>query len=249
VGASIAVLAALREEMAGLEEKLSPRLDTWQAGSISGVRGQLEEREVLLVQTGVGGEAARRAAETALGEGEVEAALSIGFAGALDPGLQAGELVLCRRVSCWGEGENPVVASDAGLLAQAFRGLRQADLPFSQGEALTVPRFIATAEEKRRLSRALPARIVEMESYWVGRVAQDRGVPFLAIRAVSDTTDENLVGLGDLVDGSGRIRWGRAIVRLLGRPTRLPGVLRMGRNLRRAQLALTSGVEAVLRGM
>lgn len=240
------MLAALHVELVMLERKLDRRRAMGQLGSVHGTRGQLCGKEILLVRTGVGGERASEAAEMVLAAERVEAVISMGFAGALQAELQAGELVLCREVHLHGEESppGPATKSDERLLSLASAALDEAGLPFRQGDSLTVRRVVATAREKREMAHL--GRIVEMESYWVGKIAREKGVPFLTIRAISDTADQDLTGWLDLINSSGRLRWRRAALRLLAAPSRLGAVLHAGQNFCRAEQALTRGVEAIL---
>ena len=52
---------------------------------------------------------------------------------------------------------------------------------------------------KRRLRDWDGHDIVEMESYWVGRVAAASGLPFLAVRAVSDGADATVPDIPGLM--------------------------------------------------
>jgi hypothetical protein len=47
--------------------------------------------------------------------------------------------------------------------------------------------------------------IVEMESFWSGRVADSRGIPFLAARVISDGAVESLPSVPGLVNDDGTI--------------------------------------------
>jgi adenosylhomocysteine nucleosidase len=61
-----------------------------------------------------------------------------------------------------------------------------------RGEIVTGDRFVATAAESDALRAALPeAMAVDMESAAVAQVCQDYGVPFAAVRTVSDRADDD----------------------------------------------------------
>ena len=56
-------------------------------------------------------------------------------------------------------------------------------------------RFVSTAAESEALRRALPdALAVEMEGAAVAQVCHDYGVPFAAMRTISDRADEEAHG-------------------------------------------------------
>jgi hypothetical protein len=62
-----------------------------------------------------------------------------------------------------------------------------------------------TPGEKAEL-HAGGADIAEMESFWIGRAAVSRGIPFLAVRSVSDAHDNALIEIPDLFDEDGNVR-------------------------------------------
>jgi adenosylhomocysteine nucleosidase len=56
-------------------------------------------------------------------------------------------------------------------------------------------RFVATSSESRALQSALPqALAVEMEGAAIAQVCHDYGVPFAAVRTISDRADDEAHG-------------------------------------------------------
>lgn len=61
-----------------------------------------------------------------------------------------------------------------------------------QGLIISGDRFVSTRLESQRLQQALPAALaVEMEGAAVAQVCHDYGVPFAAIRTISDRADDD----------------------------------------------------------
>ena len=61
-----------------------------------------------------------------------------------------------------------------------------------QGVLIAGDRFVATAAESQALRDALPAALaVDMESAAVAQVCHDFGIPFAAMRTVSDRADDS----------------------------------------------------------
>src|SRR5207248_4056081 len=102
------------------------------------------------------------------------AVYSIGFCGALVESLRVGDIVVAGEVR---NGARSYPAS-------APRGLPATAIVAS------IDHVALTAAEKSNL-RATGASVVEMEAAGVARAAEDLGVPFYCIRAVSDMADEN----------------------------------------------------------
>jgi hypothetical protein len=76
-----------------------------------------------------------------------------------------------------------------------------------------------------------------MESYCIGQVCKQEGIPFLALRAVSDQADDLLPDLGDAVDQPGRIEWAAA-TSLLRHPGEWGRLLHFMQNMGAARKSL-----------
>jgi len=180
----------------------------------------LQREAKLLARPGIipvigGGDAAglERRLEAALAQGRVRAIVSAGIAGALDPSLGAGALVVDARG--WDRAE-----------------VVRAALPDARfGAIVGQDSIAASGAQKAALHTATGALAVDMESHVAARVAARHALPFMAIRAVSDTANETLppaalVGMNP--DGS--MALGRVLRNLARHPTQLPALIRTGRS-------------------
>jgi nucleoside phosphorylase len=167
------------------------------------------------VALGVAGIGARRLAEL-LSDIEPELMVMTGLAGGLAPQVRVGDVVI-----------------DAALPAFSPERFR-----LHQGRLHTATTIVATAAEKRALYERTGGLAVDMETAVAAAFARERGIGFLAIRAVSDAADDPLDSrLFTLVDGAGRPRAGRVAAYLLTGPWRVFGLVRVGRATR---VALTN---------
>jgi len=158
----------------------------------------------------------------------------IGVAGALTPDLGIGDVIAARQVlQPGGEPWEPSLE----LLARAVEaGIRT-------GTVLTTTRLAATPSEKARLAAhpgvGAPA-VVDLESAVYAQAADAAGVPWLVLRAVSDTAAESLPAyLEHCRDEGGAVRRGRVVLRALVRPWTIPALLRLGRKVNRCSEDLT----------
>lgn len=150
----------------------------------------------LLRISGVGADNAARAARELIAAG-VGALLSWGVAGALDPALACGALLLPAEVLC-------APAGAAALPLQRFatcRGWRervaaalQPHAPAASGALLTSPVPVAAAALKARMFRDTGAVAVDMESAAVAQVAAEHALPFITLRVILDTAAVSLPG-------------------------------------------------------
>lgn len=185
---------------------------------------------------------AGRAFETAAGVGprKAEAAarefaakgakglVSFGIAGGLSPAAPAGSVVLADEVV---DGARSSATDDAW--SARIRALIGAAAPVVSGRLAGADRMIRTPEDKRRLHDMTDAAACDMESHALARVADEFGIPFVVIRAISDPHDRFAPGwVLKCLTPAGDVRIGP----LMGQAIRRP---RAWRNL--ARLASDSG--------
>ena len=175
----VLILVALPAELRSVAGVLGAR-----PGSGGAVRGRLGAIGAVAVAVGVGGGAARVVAAERPG-----LVISCGFAGALDPSLAPGDLVLASSVR--DEAGESIAASEPVLRA-ARRALDCGDPAcLAEGELLCLTEVIATAEAKRALVH--PGRLaVDLESAPAAHAARRAGVAWLALRVVLDPLDTDL---------------------------------------------------------
>lgn len=241
----IALFGALHSELHGMFKAIAVEqhtpCHTWRI-----VEGMYAGRQVLLVRTGMGKDPALQAAGHILKHYPTRMVISLGFAGALDARLKIGDLLLCRRLFC----DSPATAgkgyaSDEKLLAQAEQALQGTTPAPLSGDTLTVDHLVARPEEKRRLGTAFGAQAVDMESYWLAETAASRGLPFLAVRAISDSLDESLPPFDRFTGADGQLLWQPALRHFLtsGEALKLP---RLGLHAWRAQRSLTACLQTLI---
>lgn len=147
-----------------------------------------------------------------------------GLAGALDPSLAIGEVVIDPL---------PVgVPLPAGM---------------KQGRIHCSDRIVATAREKAELFEQTGAAAVEMENANVRAWAERRGAVFVGVRAISDRADQALdPAVLRLVDSWGRPRPAALLATLLRRPGLIPQLLRLGSESKRAARRLGEAVRVLV---
>lgn len=147
---------------------------------------------------GVGHEAVPAFA-AALDAERPSAVLSLGFAGGLLPALPTGALTLCPAAVAQ---DAPSIDLDSASTAAA---LRRAGIAAAFGALLTVDAPLLTPEAKRAAHAATGAAVVDMEGYSLARLAGERGVPIVALRAVLDAAGHALPPfVADIVADGGR---------------------------------------------
>jgi len=99
--------------------------------------------------------------------------------------------------------------------------------------------IVADPEEKQKIYRQTGAVVVDMESHRVAKVAAAVDVPFLVIRAVSDTSVQGIPksAIG-AINENGTPRYGKVISGLFRQPGDLPKLIRLSKDTDRALASL-----------
>lgn len=228
----LALIGAMDQEVSGLRARMSS-VEVNMRGSLVIHRGTLAGRNLLLAKSGVGRQAAERACRTILDLYPVTAVVSFGYCGALNPTLAVGDVVTCSSVQSAGGSSGQESRCDAALLA-----LMRATNRLSSGvrNGVTFPRLVASIRDKRALFESSGADVVDMESYWVGVIAAENGIPFASVRVVSDSA---LDCLPDIPTWN----WQHALPHFAMHPAR--GVA-LYRGLRKANKSLTDFLSCVV---
>lgn len=203
----------------------------------------------LITLAGMGAEAALQVAEKLLKQSAPAALLSIGFAGALTPDLQVGDLVVGEafyRVGKAGGLEEVPPPPAFRALEPLLGSLRLAGLRACKGACLAPPALMPK-QLLRTCAAALPCPVVDLESAPLADLAAARGLPFLALRAISDAASEEMPPfIAQAVAGS-RVPTLRDAARWLKEdPCRLPVLVRLWHQSFRAARSLTRGLTVVL---
>lgn len=184
------------------------------------------------------GASSRRAAVQArqLVDLGVEALLSFGLAGALDPALGSGDVVIARQVR---SDAGDLYPCDAGWQEALHAALVETRTPCRRGAILGSARLWRRPADKRSLFAATGCLAVDMESGAVAAIAAGAGLPFLAVRAVADRAEDALPPLVEhAVKPDGMPAVGRTLAAMLKSPAQIPATLRLARRSERALASL-----------
>ncbi|MGB7754154.1 MAG: hypothetical protein WCF88_21560 [Candidatus Acidiferrales bacterium] len=207
-------------------------------GELPVYHAQIGRAGVDVVVTGMGPVNARRAAEAAMSVPHTICICS-GFCGALKAEHQVGDILAARAVQQLGK--NRTIQCSQGLVTNAMGdGAKIAGKFFSSEEIVT------TAAEKARLAPFADA--VDMESYTILSVAEERKLSSVAIRVVSDRFDQDMpVDFSTTVDEHGNVRVAGVLKQVICHPIQLPALIRLGRESKTAAQGLANFLEAYIK--
>ena len=211
----IAAHSALAQEQDGLLALLSRPRKIQRAGRDFWL-GELHGHSVVLALSRIGKVAAATTATALIEHFDVSRILFTGVAGGLAPGVRVGDVVVADSFVQHDLDASPifprfelplygrsVLACDEFLSTALYRAaqdhLAEAGAPtphrVHRGLIASGDRFVSAAAESTALRQALQragheALAVEMEGAAVAQVCLDSGVPFAAVRTISDRADD-----------------------------------------------------------
>jgi adenosylhomocysteine nucleosidase len=212
--------------IAALEHELRPLIKHW-----APTRAQHEGREFIFYEgtyavavcSGIGPESGRRAAEAIIALYSPELLISAGIAGGLTPDLKVGETIFPATI---------IDARDSSRHETAIKDARIGATPLAKTIVVSYPE-IASAEQKQKLGKAYGAHAVDMEGASVAVAAEAHGLPFVAIKSISDDVNFELPEMMPFFR-DGQFQAARFALHIVFRPWLWMKVLRLAQNTKLA---------------
>ncbi|MFI2857587.1 5'-methylthioadenosine/adenosylhomocysteine nucleosidase [Paenibacillus sp. JSM ZJ436] len=200
---TVGLIGAMDEEIELLLNEMECSERVVKAG-ITYVKGTLQGKEVVVCKSGVGKVNAAITTQVLIDSFGVSQILFTGVAGALDPELNIGDIVISsscmqhdmdvtplgfqRGVIPYQEVSDFPADKELVFLAEdACQTLE--DVSYKIGRVLSGDQFIASRETVELLYSELQGACAEMEGSAVAQACYMNGVPFVVIRSMSDKAD------------------------------------------------------------
>jgi adenosylhomocysteine nucleosidase len=213
----IAIVCAMPQE-------IKPLVRKWRKVEERGLTF-FEGEMAIAVAGGIGSAPAAMATMTLIAREQPTCVITVGLAGALRRDLRVGDVLWPRTI----------VNSATG---KRFTS-RWTE---SQGTLLS-GRAIASAERKQQLREEFAADAIDMESAGVASIADSCGLPFYAVKAISDEVDFAMPPMNDFVDAEGKFHTAAFAVKLAFQPRWWGPMRSLARNGHRASVELCSAIE------
>lgn len=197
----LAVVAALDDEIRIIRSRM-------EVDSRAHVRpalfenGRYGKNPVLLVRSGLGKEAMRRAVAYCIDNYAPKFCLHIGYCGGADPKNQPGDIIVASAVVDAMTGAS--FDSDARMVSRAADICSKIKMRADIGTIVTVDGVIALPHEKAFTGTEYGAQAIDMESSAFVSECVSRNVPNLVVRVVLDPLDVALPDMGDAIDKEGK---------------------------------------------
>ncbi|MBS4944622.1 MAG: 5'-methylthioadenosine/adenosylhomocysteine nucleosidase [Neisseria mucosa] len=201
---TIAVVGAMEQEIELLRESMAD-VKHVSFGKFSAYEGELAGKRTVLVLSGIGKVNAAVSTSWVIHQSAPDCVINTGSAGGLGKGLKVGDVVIGETVAhhdvdvtafgyVWGQVPQlpAVFESDSNLIRQAEKAAQVFDgAAVTQGLVVSGDRFVHSSEGVAEIRSHFPeVKAVEMEAAAIAQTCHQLEVPFVIIRAVSDSADE-----------------------------------------------------------
>lgn len=199
----IGIIGAMEQEIKILREKIEAPV-SWERGNALFISGTLGHHEVIVVRSGIGKVAASITTSLLIQKYGVNMVINTGSAGGIGKGLSVGDIVISDKLAYFdvdvtGFGYQPgQLPGGMPLYFEASRYLIQTmteaaektQLNVKKGLIVTGDTFVDHPEKIQKILADFPdALACEMEGAAIAQTAQQFKIPFLVVRAISDTAD------------------------------------------------------------
>jgi adenosylhomocysteine nucleosidase len=247
-GKSIGLIVAMPEEVRPIARRLGPG-QTVRIGRFPCHRFRLEGREIFLVRSGMGRERAAAATTALIAAHRPDVLISAGFGGGVRKGPKTGDVVLADQVlSLSDEKITGAMHIETGdLLRGIMEALPSRVFRILNGCVITSRGILRKKEADRILPAELSNPVLDMETSAVAEAAARESIPFLALRAISDPAEEEILfSIEEITDRELNISIRRVLSTILRKPRILPQMIRLARNAKKAGSSLALVLERII---
>lgn len=200
---NIGIIGAMPQEVAWFQHQLK-ELKVWEQVGRQFYSGQLGNHHVIVVQSGIGKVSAAMIATLLIQQYHVDCLINTGSAGGIGEGLHIEDIIISERVAyhdvdvtafgyAYGQmaGMPKDYQADHKLLDVAYVTAKQHFNDAHVGLIVSGDQFVHDQQHVARILEHFPEALAnEMEATAIGQVAYQYQVPFVVIRVLSDTADE-----------------------------------------------------------
>lgn len=202
----IGIVVAMEEE--GKEIiKLMNKVKEKEIDGLKFVIGKIENKNCVLVQSGVGKVNAARTTQVLIYKFNVEMILNVGSAGAINDELNIGDVIIGKHIVqhdfditafdhpkgyITGIGDNVSCSNEIiNKIEKVINENKNREYKTKVGIIATGDVFLTDLDMKQKIKSEFNADVIDMESGAIAQVAYLNKIPFGAIRSVSDTPNGN----------------------------------------------------------
>ena len=201
----IGIIGAMETETSGLVKKMTDVVIE-KVGSYSFAKGKLNGKDLVVCRCGIGKVFSSTATVLMIEKYGVECVINIGVAGGVKP-LKQGDVVVAEKTVQYdydavADGlelgqihgfSSPYLECDKTLVDKLSNALEKTGGEYKRGVIASGDCFVSSSEKSNFIASTFGALAIDMESAAVNQVCLFQGVPFCAMRAISDNADDEAV--------------------------------------------------------
>ena len=200
------IITAMKEEMQEIK-KLMSDVKGKQIYELQFITGNINNKEVVLVEAGVGKVNAARVTQILIDNFDIEAIINVGVAGTANDELNMGDIVIGQiivqhdfDITAFGHPKGFIsnvgqyVESDSKLLEKmelTIKKLSNQDFKIKIGVIASGDIFCTETKMKEKIRSKFLADAIEMEGAAIAQVCKLDNIPFIIIRSISDNPNGN----------------------------------------------------------
>ena len=201
----VGIIAAMPEEMEAIKTKMN-NLKEINIFNLKFFEGKIGKQKIILVKCGVGKVNAARTTQVMIDKFDLEYIINIGSAGSINDDVKYGDIVIGKYVlqhdfdiTAFGHEKGYIsnigvkLESNAKLIKRCeyvIKNMKNNDYKCVVGTIATGDIFCTSKKMKDKIRTKFDADCVEMEGAAIAQVAYLSNTPFIIIRSISDTPNE-----------------------------------------------------------
>ncbi|MDO8528137.1 MAG: hypothetical protein Q7T03_10700 [Deltaproteobacteria bacterium] len=237
----ILIVAALKDEIRHLKDKMAIDCTIHFKPAVL-YRGQLFNKKIDLLTTGIGTLRMRQGLEQALTQTTPSHILYVGYAGSATP--LAGQASLILASILLEEKSDKKFTSTKDLLDQAKKICAAKKFSSQVGGMITVKDVVSSAHAKAALGAGHRVLAIDMEASALAEVATQKKIPFMVVKSILDSVEMELPNLAACIDGAGDVKPGALVEHIFKTPGDIARLPEIQYCAQQARQSLTQFVEA-----
>lgn len=199
----IGIICAMEEEIKVLRQAIEQPV-SWERGGALFVSGSIGRHEVIVVRCGIGKVLAAVTTVLLIHQYGVNMVINSGSAGGIGKGLAVGDIVISDKVAYYDvdvtgfgyqKGQLPGMPlyyeASSYLISEMTKAAEVTKLNVKKGLIVTGDSFIDDSQKIQQILADFPEALAcEMEGAAIAQAAAQFNIPFLVLRAISDTADQ-----------------------------------------------------------
>lgn len=203
---NIGIIVAMQEELDEILNIMN-NVTKEETNNIILYKGVIENKNIILVKSGVGKVNAARVTQILIDKLEVDVMINIGAAGALNPNLNIGDIVIANKliqhdfdITAFGHnkgyitGVGEYISCDEELvnkLENVVNKEKSKEYKAIIGIIASGDIFCTEVKMKEKIYSKFNADCVEMEGAAIAQICYLANIPFIVIRSISDSPNGN----------------------------------------------------------